>query len=271
DLLIWRMQSFYYMRSEFRYKEYEVVIITIRFRRDLLADLVGFGVAVATSGQFIQNFPDRTYISMIIPLMQEDKRAGESSRKGFYLYDDKRKASPDPELKKYIEKAREISGVTVDPKLSNLSEKDIIEMIFLPVVNEACRVLAEGIAVKAADLDIASVMGMGFPPYRGGVMFWADSLGSKYIYSRLEEWSKVYGGFFKPCAYMAERAASGASLFLCLVSHIIRSASVESAQLLLGNGSGSEPQAGSSNQLVRPPKFQELLIARPEVSKYLLA
>lgn len=45
-------------------------------------------------------------------------------------------------------------------------EKDIVEMIFFPVVNEACRVLAEGIAVKPADLDIASVMGMGFPPYR---------------------------------------------------------------------------------------------------------
>lgn len=47
-----------------------------------------------------------------------------------------------------------------------LSNKDIVEMIFFPVVNETCRVLAEGIAVKAADLDIASVMGMGFPPYR---------------------------------------------------------------------------------------------------------
>lgn len=47
-----------------------------------------------------------------------------------------------------------------------LPEKDIVEMIFFPVVNEACRVLAEGIAVKAADLDIAAVMGMGFPPYR---------------------------------------------------------------------------------------------------------
>ena len=51
-------------------------------------------------------------------------------------------------------------------QLAKLSEKDIIEMIFFPVVNEACRVLAEGIAVKAADLDIAGVMGMGFPPYR---------------------------------------------------------------------------------------------------------
>lgn len=112
-------------------------------------------------------------------------------------------------------------------------------MIFFPVVNEACRVFAEGIAVKAADLDIASVMGMGFPPYRyefywfvsffgktvhfcfnkwiliwirGGIMFWADSLGSKYIYSRLEGWSKTYGEFFKPCAFLAERAARGAPL-----------------------------------------------------------
>lgn len=177
-----------------------------------LVDLVGFGVGIATAMQYIEHFPDRTYKSMIIPLMQEDKRAGESTRKGFYVYDDRRKASPDPEIKKYIEKAREISGISIDPEVASLPEKDIIEMIFFPVVNEACRVLAEGIAVKASDLDIAGVMGMGFPPYRGGVLFWADMLGSKYIYSRLEKWSKQYGGFFTPCAYMAEKAAKGAPL-----------------------------------------------------------
>ncbi|KAK4265780.1 hypothetical protein QN277_026789 [Acacia crassicarpa] len=172
-----------------------------------LCDLVGFGVAAATGMQFIENFPERTYKSLIIPLMQEDKRAGETTRKGFYVYDDKRKARPDPELKNYIEKARSISGVNIDPKLVKLPMKDIIEMVFFPVVNEACRVLDEGIAVKAADLDISAIMGMGFPPYRGGIMFWADSLGSKYIYSRLEEWSKSYGEFFKPCSYLAARAA----------------------------------------------------------------
>ncbi|KAK9671744.1 hypothetical protein RND81_12G051400 [Saponaria officinalis] len=177
-----------------------------------LIDLVGFEVGVATAMQYIEHFPGRTYKSMVIPLMQEDKRAGEATRKGFYLYDDKRKASPDPELNKYIEKARELSGTSVDPKLANLPEKDIVEMVFFPVVNEACRVLAEGIVVKAADLDIAAIMGMGFPPYRGGILFWADMLGSKYINSRLEEWSKVYGEFFKPCAYMAEKAAKGAPL-----------------------------------------------------------
>ncbi|KAF9677982.1 hypothetical protein SADUNF_Sadunf08G0164600 [Salix dunnii] len=177
-----------------------------------LADLVGFGVAIATGMQFVENFAERTYKSLLLPLMQEDKRGGETTRKGFYLYDDRRKAKQDPELRKYIEKARSVSGVAVDPKLARLSEEDIVEMIFFPVVNEACRVFAEGIAVKAADLDIASVMGMGFPPYRGGIMFWADSFGSKYIYSRLEEWSKTYGEFFEPCAFLAERSAKGAPL-----------------------------------------------------------
>ncbi|XP_014507269.1 peroxisomal fatty acid beta-oxidation multifunctional protein MFP2 [Vigna radiata var. radiata] len=177
-----------------------------------LVDLVGFGVAIATGMQFIENFPERTYKSMLIPLLQEDKRAGETTRKGFYLYDDKRKASPDTELKNYIEKARSITGVSVDPKLVKIQEKEIIEMIFFPVVNEACRVLGEGIAVKAADLDIASVMGMGFPPYRGGIIFWADSHGSKYIYSKLEKWSELYGEFFEPCAYLAARAARGIPL-----------------------------------------------------------
>ena len=51
-------------------------------------------------------------------------------------------------------------------QLAKLSDKDIVEITLFPVVNEACRVLAEGIAVKASDLDIAAVMGMGFPPYR---------------------------------------------------------------------------------------------------------
>ncbi|KAF2310949.1 hypothetical protein GH714_018712 [Hevea brasiliensis] len=120
--------------------------------------------------------------------------SGETTRKGFYLYNDKRKASPDPELRKYVEKARSISGVSIDPKLAKLPEKDIVEMIFFPVVNEACRVFAEGIALKLQTLTLLL----------GGILFWADSLGSKYIYSRLEEWSKMHGEFFKPCDFLAE-------------------------------------------------------------------
>ncbi|CAL9136207.1 unnamed protein product [Musa acuminata var. zebrina] len=177
-----------------------------------VADLVGFGVAVATGMQYLQSFPERVYKSMLMSIMVEDKRTGEATRKGFYKYDDKRKASPDPELMKYIEKSRNMAGVTPNPELMKLPDKDIVEMVFFPVVNEACRVLDEGIAVKASDLDIASIMGMGFPPYRGGIMFWADTLGANYIFERLEAWSKMYGDFFKPCSYLTERAAKGIPL-----------------------------------------------------------
>ncbi|GJM88367.1 hypothetical protein PR202_ga04422 [Eleusine coracana subsp. coracana] len=177
-----------------------------------LADLVGFGVAIASRNQYLQSYPERCYNSMLLQILLEDNRTGESSRRGFYVYGDSRKASPDPDLRKYIEKSRTMTGVVENHKLMKLSDNDIVEMIFLPVVNEACRVLDEGIAVKASDLDVASIMGMGFPSYRGGVMFWADSLGAKYVYTRLEEWSKDYGEFFKPCEYLAARARQNASL-----------------------------------------------------------
>ncbi|KAH7666711.1 3-hydroxyacyl-CoA dehydrogenase protein [Dioscorea alata] len=132
-----------------------------------LVDLVGFGVAIASGISYLENYPDRCYRSMLLPMMVEDKRTGEAVRKGFYLYNEKRRASPDPEIKKYIEKSRSIAGVIPDPKLMKLTDKDIIEMVFLPCVNEACRILDEKIAVKASDLDIASVMGMGFPTLQG--------------------------------------------------------------------------------------------------------
>ncbi|CAK9136243.1 unnamed protein product [Ilex paraguariensis] len=177
-----------------------------------MVDRIGFGVAIAVDTNFVESFPERSYRSMLIPVMREDNRQGERNGKGFYVYDGKQIASPDPEVMKYIEKARSISDVTIDSKLTKLCEEDIVEMIFFPVVNEACRVLAEGIAAKASDLDVASVNGMGFPAYRGGIIFWADSLGSRYICSKLEDWSKEYGEFFKPCAYLTERASEGTSL-----------------------------------------------------------
>ncbi|PHT59632.1 Glyoxysomal fatty acid beta-oxidation multifunctional protein MFP-a [Capsicum baccatum] len=171
-----------------------------------LCDLIGLDVAMATE------VSDKIYKSTLIPLMQQDKRLGETTQKGFYLYDERHKVKPDPEIKKYIEKAREISGVSIDPKLAKLSDKDIVEMILFPSINEACRLLAECIVVKAADLDIASVMGMGFPPYRGGTIYWADTLGSKYICSRLNGWARMYGNFFKPCDSLVEKASRGVPL-----------------------------------------------------------
>ncbi|KAI5084489.1 hypothetical protein GOP47_0000658 [Adiantum capillus-veneris] len=177
-----------------------------------LSDLVGFEVGAASGSTYIQAYPDRVYKSMLFPMLIQDKRLGERTRKGFYAYDDGRKARPDPELQKYLEKFRIIGGIMPDNKPIELSDNEIVEMTFFPVVNEACRVLQERVVSKASDLDIASVMGMGFPSYRGGLVFWADSLGASYIATRLKERSKCYGDFFKPCSWLNHCASNGLKL-----------------------------------------------------------
>nr|CAB3460280.1 unnamed protein product [Digitaria exilis] len=209
------------------------------FRLDIeLAHHFGFGVAPGTGKQYIENFPDGVYKSLVSSLMIEDKSRGSvyqayhvyndviffkkmelhsglcsgASQKGFYMYyEGRRKAIPDPETMKYVKKLSMAEALT-DPELMKLEDKDIVEMVLFPVINEACRLLDEGVASKASDLDIASIFGVGFPPYRGGIMYWADSIGAKRIHVKLSEWEKNYGQFFRPCSYLSERAAGVVTL-----------------------------------------------------------
>ncbi|MFQ6642554.1 hypothetical protein Gotur_018815, partial [Gossypium turneri] len=85
-------------------------------------------------------------------------------------------------------------------------------MVLFPTINEACRVLDEGVVARASDLDVASVLGMSFPSYCGGIMFWADTVGSKHIYLSLKKWSERYDSYFKPSRYLEERAMKGMPL-----------------------------------------------------------
>ncbi|GBG75233.1 hypothetical protein CBR_g19869 [Chara braunii] len=180
-----------------------------------LADLVGMQVSLAVGQQFKNAYSERSYASTLVPSMVKDERLGEKTKKGFYLYDAKRKASPDPELKKYLEASRKASNIMPNGKPVQVTDKEILEMIFFPVVNEACRVMDERIVGQASDLDIATVLSFGFPPYRGGLVWWADTVGAKYISSQLSKWSQVIGpgaGFFKPSTYLEQRASRGIKL-----------------------------------------------------------
>ncbi|KAE8766381.1 hypothetical protein D1007_62400 [Hordeum vulgare] len=85
---------------------------------------------------------------------------------GPFRYEGKRKASPDLEIMNYVEESRRIAGATPDPELLKLDNSTIAEMVLFRVINEACRVLGEGITFKASNLNIASIFGMGFPPYK---------------------------------------------------------------------------------------------------------
>jgi enoyl-CoA hydratase/3-hydroxyacyl-CoA dehydrogenase len=144
-------------------------------------------------------------------------RMGEKSGKGFYAYDAKRRATPDPEgiaalLRTSRAAAHGRFKHSTDGELLAMTADDIAEMIFFPVVNEACRCLAEGVVVRAGDLDVASILGMGFPPFRGGIVHWADQVGAVRIASRLREWCTRYGGIYQPCAYLEDCAVQGRAL-----------------------------------------------------------
>lgn len=99
-----------------------------------------------------------------------------------------------------------------DGKPLIVSDEEIVEMVFFPVINEACRILDEGIAAQASDLDVSSVLGFGFPAYRGGVVFWGDSKGAAYICEKLRRWSEAFGALYKPCPVLEEKAMKGISL-----------------------------------------------------------
>lgn len=111
-----------------------------------------------------------------------------------------------------IEDSRRLVNLMPGGKPLSVTDKEIVEMILFPVVNEACRVMDEGIVVRASDLDVASVLGMSFPSYRGGIVFWADLVGPSHIYGSLKKWSEVYGNFYKPSRLLEERVKRGMPL-----------------------------------------------------------
>lgn len=104
----------------------------------------------------------------------------------------------------YMSHSQNISGITKDQKKVSFSEDDILDMLLFPVVNEAYQILRGGIAETAEHIDVASVLGMGFPSYRGGILFWARSVSLDFIFSQLSQWSNQYGSFFEPFSWHSE-------------------------------------------------------------------
>ncbi|HVU86055.1 MAG TPA: 3-hydroxyacyl-CoA dehydrogenase NAD-binding domain-containing protein [Pirellulales bacterium] len=173
-----------------------------------MSDLAGVDVAKFAGGILAKAYSDHNYVSTLVDHLFAAKRFGEKTGRGYYKYEGK-KAEHDPELAGFIAKARADAG---NPAVMEVSDKDIVEHVMFGVVNEACRCLDEGIAIRPSDIDVACVMGMGFPAYRGGVMKWADTLGAKYIYDKLAAWHKKYGPVYEPCDYLKRKAEKGESL-----------------------------------------------------------
>ena len=132
-------------------------------------------------------------------------RFGQKTGAGWYRYDDNRRALPDPELDQMVRCWSEDAGI---PQ-REITGDEIVDRCILALVNEGARILDEGSALRAVDIDIIYVYGYGFPAYRGGPMWYADSVGLRKVYERIREFERQHGELWAPAPLLVQLAEQG--------------------------------------------------------------
>ena len=128
----------------------------------------------------------------------ENDRFGQKSGKGFYIYDENRKKSPDPEVEELIISFAQEKQI----KRRSISKDEIIERCLYPMINEGFKILEEGMAIRASDIDIIWINGYGWPMYEGGPMFYGNLIGFEKILEWLKKMEEEYGNDFTPSPYL---------------------------------------------------------------------
>jgi 3-hydroxyacyl-CoA dehydrogenase len=132
-------------------------------------------------------------------------RYGQKTMKGWYQYDENRRASADPEVTTLVRKWSAEAGI---PQ-RQISASEIVDRCIYALVNEGARILEEGYALRAADIDIIYLNGYGFPPYRGGPMWHADTVGLPKVYQRICELQLQHGELWTPAPLLKRLAEEG--------------------------------------------------------------
>ena len=135
-------------------------------------------------------------------------RRGQKTGAGFYDYDEARNAKPSPVTADLIEKFRAAKGVNV----RSFTDEEIIERCIYPMINEGAKILQEGKASRASDIDIVWINGYGWPVYRGGPMFYGDTVGLKKVVDSLTKLAKEMGDEWAPCELLVKTAEAGGKL-----------------------------------------------------------
>jgi 3-hydroxyacyl-CoA dehydrogenase/enoyl-CoA hydratase/3-hydroxybutyryl-CoA epimerase len=164
-----------------------------------LMDEIGIDVCLKVLKSFRKSLGARVEISPIMEKLGQTERLGKKGGKGFYQYDEKAKRRG-VDVKVYSELG------LMAPK-NPLSNKECLERGIFVMINEAALVLNEERVVETPrELDLAMIMGTGFPPFRGGLLRYADSLGSEYIVNELEVYASQYGDRFRPSTPLSNMA-----------------------------------------------------------------
>jgi 3-hydroxyacyl-CoA dehydrogenase len=132
-------------------------------------------------------------------------RYGQKTGAGWYRYDENRKPIADAEVHALIEKTATEGGI---PR-RHITDEEIIERCIYIMINEGAKILEEGYALRAADIDVIYLSGYGFPGYRGGPMWYADTVGLKKVRDRIVEFHKEHGEFWEPAPLLTKLANEG--------------------------------------------------------------
>ena len=148
--------------------------------------------------------------STVREILCESGRRGQKNGRGYYTYDpDTRAATPDPEVEQMIRAFADARG----HEQREVTDQEILERLLYPMVNEGAKILEEGIAIRGSDVDVVWVNGYGWPMYRGGPMYWGDSVGLAEIVDRIKDYADRFGGRHWELSPLLERlAADGGSL-----------------------------------------------------------
>jgi 3-hydroxyacyl-CoA dehydrogenase len=150
----------------------------------------------------------RGTVAPIADALAAQGRYGQKTGKGWYLYDEKRARHPDPEVEALILDMAEKAQV----RRRHIEDAEILERMLLPMVNEGARILEEGVASRAIDIDVIFTSGFGWPAWRGGPMFWADRMGLKAVRDKLAHYAQLTGDpNLKPAALIEKLATEGGS------------------------------------------------------------
>ena len=132
-------------------------------------------------------------------------RYGQKTMRGWYRYDENRRPSADPEVTALVRKWSADAGIAQ----RQISAEEIVERCIYALVNEGARILEEGYALRAVDIDIIYLNGYGFPAYRGGPMWHADTVGLQKVYQRICEFHQQHGELWAPAPRLKRLAETG--------------------------------------------------------------
>jgi 3-hydroxyacyl-CoA dehydrogenase/enoyl-CoA hydratase/3-hydroxybutyryl-CoA epimerase len=170
-----------------------------------LLDEVGVDVARHAGETLHHAFGDRLAPSPILERMLKTDRLGRKNDRGFYRYEDGKEKEVDDEVYADL-------GLP-DPQPGVLNGEEIRRRLVLVMINEAARTLGDGIVARAAEVDLGMIMGTGFPPFRGGLLRFADEQHPRAILERLRGLADSLGERFKPAPVLEELADSGRTFY----------------------------------------------------------